>query len=316
MNWGKVKLVMIAVLLLACLLLGWNIWSLADSRRYIAEEELTNLQAILEADNIYLAEEAVPRRRFEADVFVGAVVADYYQWVYNSLCGEPIYRTYTTPNGLMLITESGDRYHIRGNFGFAYHATGFLTVTLPEYGNLGTLRLDDRTKETLLASAREFLKMNMLLPAETVDRYQLALTGAKRTGDLQGYFIAITLEMDGVPLCTNEAVLLIRDGIVRAMEGNWTFLSGSRTESAPVYDQVNILISEKKNIAHDRSVGLLPRTVSIRSVEPCYCPYVDEESGAVYFVPGWKITHEDGRIRVYDGVSNQVYPLDEIVYPS
>ncbi|MBQ9121500.1 MAG: hypothetical protein IJY12_03945, partial [Clostridia bacterium] len=163
MNWGKVKLVMIAILAIACILLSWNIWSLSSSRRYIDEEILVNLGAILEADDIYLSENAVPRERFDADVFVGSLPEDYHQWVYNALSGAPIYRTYTTPNGLMIFTESGDRYHIMGYFKFAYYAAGFLTVTLPTYGTLDPLKLDEKTEQSLLSTVQRFLKTENVL---------------------------------------------------------------------------------------------------------------------------------------------------------
>lgn len=316
MKWERVKLVVIAILLLACIILGWNIWSLTYSRRYIDEEMLSDVRAILAADDIHLADGAVPAERFRADVFVGATVEDYYQYVYNALSGDPIYRTYTTPDGLMIFTDGGDRYHISGNFGFAYYAAGFLTVNLPKYGELSMHRLTEDQREELLSSVREFLKMDALLSSDMAERYQLVLTGARITSDQQGYYVSVNLTMDGVPLVTNEAVLLIRGQQVRAMAGTWTFLSGDRTEAAPIYDQVNILISEKKNVDADRLSGAFAGSVSIERIEPCYCPYVSEESGAVYFVPGWKITYGDGQIRVYDGVSNQIYPMDAVIPPS
>ena len=316
MNWGKVKLIMIAVLLGACVLLGWNIWSISESRRYIDEDILLDLTAILESDSIYLEENAVPRERFRADVFVGPVREDYYQWVYHALCNAPVYRTYTTPDGLMIFTESGDRFHLGGYFSFAYYSAGYLTEVLPAYGTLGESKLNGKLEEELLASVRDFLKMDTLLPTETADRHQLVLSGVSMTEDRQGYYISVTLAIDGVQLPTNEAVLLLRGGEVRAMEGNWTFLAGNTTESAPIYDQVNILISEKKHIAHERLVGVIRGSVTICHVETCYCPYIDEENGLVYFVPGWKIEYEGGRTCIYDAVSNEIFALDEVVSPS
>ena len=316
MNWGKVKLIMITVLLSASILLGWNIWSLSESRRYIDEDVLLDLTAILEADNIYLEENAVPRERFRADVFIGTVREDYYQWVYSTLCGAPVYRTYTTPDGLMVFTEAGDRFHLGGYFAFAYYATGYLTAALPAYDELDVSKLSNKAEEELLASVRSFLKMDVMLPSETADRHHLVLKGATITEDGEGYYVSVALSIDGVFLPSNEAVLLLRDGVVCAMEGNWTFLSGNATERAPIYDQVNILISEKKNIAEDRRESHLRSPVTITRVETCYCPYIDAEHGIVYFVPGWMIVHEGGKTRVYDGVSNTIFAFEDVISPS
>lgn len=320
MNWGKVKWVMIAILAAACLLLGWNIYSVSSRRNYIDDQTLTNLTTILETDGIYLAEDAIPRERFTADVLAGELSDDYYQFVYKTLCGDPIYRTYTTPNGLMIFNEIGDRYHVRKYFGFSYHAAGYLSVQLPSYTDLADEHpdkgVDKNMEKQCLAAIESFLKLQSFMPEETADRFRLVLTGYSSVAEGQGVYASATLEIDGVPLCTNEAVFLISEGEVLIMEGNWTFLFSTRSERALIYDQVNILISEKKNIDEDRRLGVMSGAVSIRRAEPCYCPYVDEESGTVYFVPGWRIIHEDGRIRIYNGVSNLIYPLESLIDPS
>lgn len=325
MNWGKVKTVMILILLLACLLLGFSIRSIASGRRYLDAETVANLYAILAEDDIIVAESALPRERMEPYVYYSALPEDYYGEVLSLMTDDAIARSFATPDdGFFFITENDDRFWIGKYFGFSYysHAVGEnndsevtgLNAAEPEQGTLlpapsafEGVSATEEEQRALLATAESFLNLDGFVSEEARSSYALSLKGLIRPNVGSDVYLLINLTVDGVPVATNELVLLLRhDGVVAA-DGSWAFLYGETRESAPIYDQVNILISEKKNIDIDRKSGNLSGPVAIRQVELCYCPYADEESGTVYYVPGWRVTQENGTVRVYDAVNNCVF---------
>ncbi len=314
MDWHKLKLVLIGVLVSVNLFLLFMIREQARTLEYIPHEAIEKLTALLNEDGIYLAEGALSSKKQTMVIYGGEMQESYYTDTASALSDSAVSLSFTTPTGVVLTMESGTRCAFSSGFGIRYEAAGFgqlLQDTLffetemqALTENDALIPLETREERAVQTAVRAFLA-KAASPSErtalhTVDYTAVYCAEDPKTG-LQYYVCMQTVKDQPVAnLCSAFAVL---EGTVIGMTGEWCFSSLQETYSAQLYDQINILYSVKERITTEETAA---HTV-LQSVSLVYAVYYHADSELFYLIPTWRVTTDADKEYYLNAVDGSFY---------
>ena len=118
MDWKKVYLFLLAVLLVLNVFMAFLVQTYRRETTTVPASALEEMSAVLEKKGIVIREDAVPRELVDLTILSGAFPADYRHAVAERLSASAVERTYSVPDGEILIMENGDRFSFASGFGF------------------------------------------------------------------------------------------------------------------------------------------------------------------------------------------------------
>lgn len=314
MRWNHIKTVTI------CLLLVVNVWLIIllaqrhAEQTYPDADALQNAVEILAGDGIYLTVDQINQARLDADIYEAILREDYYEMAAGLLSTSPIDNVFPTPQGVRILTESGDSLSFGADHSVSYLRGGLnrrdmtdLVEQIPLEGeklSLGSLKLRG-VKQHL----KSLLETHVEGSGGAAVGTHLAFDEIYRMGDY--YLVRCSQTVDGRLLLDHWVnALCSAEGDLLFLDGTWSFLSLVRNYSAPLYDRINILFIEKAVVAELRAEREAAESLTLESLSLCYVPAftAETDSGerAVYFSPAWRIAYTDGTVRVYHGVTGEL----------
>ena len=262
MNWNRVKTVMIWILIAANVILAHMLITRYRSINYISEEALDSVRGLLAEAGVTIDASAVSRRKPDLHLYESERTDTYQAQTAELLSGSTVVGRFMTPAESdvtsELTMENGDLYRFGRGFSFSYIRAGEdaaeLETALAAYrsdgaGALKTVSdarenaMTEQTASFLLASGRANEEASNETAAEG-----LAEVSVRFDAERQWYVISAVQTIDGVPLFGNSIDCIVREGesTPSMVSGTWCFLFSQHRYSSPLYDQLNILFSEKK----------------------------------------------------------------------
>lgn len=314
MNWHKLKLVLIGVLVAANLFLLYMIREQARTLEYIPDETIEKLTALLNADGIYLADGALDPKKQSMVIYGGQMREEYYTETAAALSTSGVSLLFNTPTGVVLTMENGTRCAFSSGFEIRYEAAGFAELlaqtqffetemeALSETD--GLISLESREERALQTAVRSFLtKAENASPRSAA--YALEYTDVycakdPKTGVQYCVCVQTVKDQPIANLCSAFAVL---DGVVIGMTGEWCFSGLTDTYSAQLYDQIHILYSVKERITAENTAS---HTV-LRSVSLVYAVYYHADSDLFYLLPTWRVTTDTDEEYFLNAVDGSFY---------
>ena len=314
MGWNRLKLVLVAVLLFANLLLLYLLSTQAWSLRYIPEESVQQVKLLLERDGISLSEDALPAKKQSLVIYSGEIGDTYYVDTAESLSDSGVSLSFNTPTGVVFTMENGDRFVFEGGFGIRYEAAGF--SSLLETGGFVELdsteekmpraleALSAREQRALADTVRSFLAAGKIR-AERQAMYEMAeeIRFCGRDAETQVQFFACCQRIRDTEITTLSCVFAVLDGKVIGMNGEWCFSDVQTTYSAQLYDQINILYTVKDHILADSTAA----HKVVTSLSLAYAVYYRADSDLFYLIPTWHVATDEGQTYILNAVNGALY---------
>ena len=228
MNWGSVKNLLIAMLVVANLFLLYNISVQNRRQSYMDETEVKNAIKLLADSGLEIDPSHVPLRRFDADIYESMYGDNYFDKVSETLSGSKRESRNILPDGGMrIIVENGESFEFDGGFGFVYRknnnlaATAYTDITVEKfgesseiYGELGKTRLAG-----LANKAGDFL--NSCCPDET--RLSVRAGGGFYNETEGCYYILVSQLLYGIPIYGHNVVCVFSGDTLVEAYGRWYF---------------------------------------------------------------------------------------------
>lgn len=318
MRWKSIKTVMIFILL------GVNLWLIYllvgryMAQSFFSQDALQNTVDVLARDGIFVEVGQIDPKKRDADIYEADMAVDYYDSVAAIFTSSPIHETFPTPTGMRMITVSGDALTFSGSFGVDYLAGGFEREEIsaiaefavrsgdrlaPNHHSLRTLR------ETLAAA----LDRDTSVGAGVTVHAKLSFDEAWRFGNYLLFRCSQTLDGRPVEGHTAECLLDETTGRLLWLGGTWSFLPLTRSYSAPLYDQINILFIEKAVCLEARAADAdAPAMQELAEMRFCYTlsTAANPDGGKrVLYAPAWQIVYRDGTSRIYSAVTGEAADL-------
>lgn len=262
MNWNKVKTVMIWILIAANVILAHTLFMRYRNMNYISEEALDSVCGLLAEAGVTIDASVISRRKPDLYVYESERTDTYQTQTAELLSGSAVVRRFMTPAESEVTSEitmeNGDIYRFGRGFSFSYLHAGEdgaeLEAALNSYHTAGT----DVLKTTADARENAIIKLvtTFLLASAKADEEASNETASvgfaevtvRFDAEQRWYLVSGVQSIDGVPLFGNSIQCIVREGSITPsmITGTWCFLFSQRRYSSPLYDQLNILFSEKK----------------------------------------------------------------------
>lgn len=318
MNWGSVKNLLIAMLVVANMFLIYNISVQNRRKGYIDVSEVRNAILLLSERGLEVDYNCVPLKRFNADIYESLYDDNYFDNVSQTLSGSKRESRNILPNGGMrIVAENGASFEFDNGFGFMYRknnnmaAPAYTDITAENFGEsielfgeLGKTRLSGFARQ-----AGEFL--NSCQPDET--HLSFRADGGFLNEPDGYYYILVSQLLDGIPIYGHGVVCVFSGDLLIAAYGRWYFDGTDTNYNNEMYDQVNILFTDLetlKNRQDSLKGSEEPSDISlpgVTAVTACYAIYWNSEKTALYFIPAWQVHHSDDTTIVYNASNSTEY---------
>lgn len=270
--------VLIAVLTLACLIVGISLVVLNHRNEKLPASSVADILSVLKEENITIDPSLISAKRQNGRVYV-CDSGDYNHTVASLLGQNDIKSAYAIPNGEIVLLKNGARVDFSTDFSFHYYLDG---EPHPE---------EDFDPDGQVTSVSEQKKAEI---AETVIRFldrgsrsfenasDMELeTSVNSVWEKNGVFYAFcTRTIGGADLKDNNVICAVYHGEVSEAYGTWSFLTSGDTYSVRLVDTINILFNAKKQIAMQEHGDVV-----IESVESCYSLYSYGKNEALCLIP-------------------------------
>lgn len=307
MGWTKLKAILVAVLLGANALLGFQIFSLYRSTEYLPEESLNAVCEMLAQSGISVPASVLNGKKSDLLIYEGVLGEDYYTSAAKSLSRSDTQRFFNTPTGYVMTMENGDRFVFYDGFGLHYERSGAPEYRALDAWNDGTLEtLSAREERALSRTLASFLgAADRLTDAQSLSlSYRILYSGRDPESGLT-YCVAAQYAHDAQVLGFSSS-FVVRDGTVVGMLGEWSFACMDQSYSAQLMDQINILYNVRNRVLEARTDDGSSVT-GISDLSMSYAAYFRGDSGKFYLIPVWHTEMEDGTVYDINAVDGTVY---------
>ena len=317
MNWASVKNLLILMLVCANIFLVYNIIVQDRTRSYISESELRDAVSLISERGQDIELSGIPLGRFEPDIRESAYPGDesYYNSVAARISGRESseLRVYPMPDGTTRVStgqsEAAMNFEFAKDFSFVFWnddnpaGAAYTDITaenfesgIEGYDSLSRTRLAALSKLTIA-----FLGMSddeTGLSAFIESGYHDQLSGLS--------YVVVSQRLSGIEVFRHRVVCIFEGERLIAASGRWYFGKVGASYNYELYDQINILFSNYRDLSAERESGdeKLPTVTSMSS---CLAAYTDPDKTAIYFIPAWEVRHDDGRVIVYNAAQNTRY---------
>ena len=295
MGWNRVLLFLLCFLLVLNIFMAVIVYSYQRETSEIPQTALDDMEQLLGSDGIYIDKGALQSELIESKIISGNLPADIHEIVAASISGSSVERTYSVPDGVILIMDNGDRY----TFGRAFEFTLVKSDAQPSVmGNTegfeACSRKELRKLEKLLRETLE-IHISAVMPGLSFDWSVKTASINKETGM---WFITVLQSYHGFPLIGCQLTAEGDSSGVSRISGGWCFAPAGAEQESQLLDQLNALYIVR-GIVLDKQ-NALART--IKDVSLCYYPYVTPLNESYTLIPAWKVTMVSGDEYVLNAV--------------
>ena len=319
MNWAAVKNLLIVMLLAANVFLIYNISVQDRTKNYLSESELRDAAKLLADRGQTVNLSGIPEKRFSADIYESLYPGDdaYVTSTAASLTGTDAgsLRVYPMPDGSTRVStgSTGGRFknlEFTKDFSFSYWVSGnqsdpaYTDITVDEAEGGGF----DGLSKTRLAALSKLALAFLGVPESSDESGLYAVVGGGYSDAGRGaLYLVVSQRLAGIPVFRHRVVCVFEGDELVAASGRWYFEKVGASYDYDLYDQVSILFTNRSNLAsklEETSDGTLPAVVAMSS---CYSTYMNPDKTALYFIPAWRIDHENGLVEVYNAARSTEY---------
>jgi hypothetical protein len=317
MNWGSVKNLLIAMLVVANLFLLYNISVQNRRKGYLDESQVIDAVELLAERGLTIDLKRVPLQKFNADIYESLYGDDYYDKVSETLSDSKRESRNILPDGGMrIVCENGESFEFYVGFGFIYRknnnisSTAYTGITAENFGESSEFyeQLGKNRLNKLANKAGEFL--NSCRSDET--NLSIRANGGFYIESEDCYYIFVSQLINGIPIYGHDVICIFNEDTLVGAYGRWYFSGINTSYKNELYDQVNILFTDFETLMQRQNSTITNETTndtlpSVTAVSACYVIYWNAEKTALYFIPAWQVDHSDGTTIVYNAANNTEY---------
>lgn len=314
MNWASVKNLLILMLVLANVFLLYNIFVQNRTQSYISESELRDAAGLISERGQEIGLSGIPLGRFDMAIYESSYPGDesYYKSVAARISGDAEMRVYPMPDGSTRVSagQSGEsvNFEFTKDFSFVFwnddnpESAAYTDITADDFAE--KIESGEELPRTRLAALSK-LAIAFLGTDDDETGLSALIEGGYRD-DSGNSYVVVSQRLSGVEVFRHRVVCVFEGGELVAAVGRWYFGKTGASYDYEFYDQINILFANLRDLESERESAdeKLPRVVSMSS---CVAAYMDPDKTALYFIPAWEITHDDGRVIVYNAAQNTRY---------
>ena len=303
MQHRKIMTVLIAILALACLIVGISLVILHHRNEELPAASVEHLLTVLEKERIRVDPALISTKRQTGRVYV-CDSGDYNRTVAALLGGSEQKAAYVIPDGEIVLLKNGARIDFSRDFSFHYYQNGAPLSADTFDLEKQSATVSEQKREEICDTVTRFLDRGSRSFADA-EKMNLE-TAVDTIWENDGIYYALcTRTIGGVGITDNTVLCVLRHGEVAEAYGTWSFLTSGETYSAQLADMVNILFNVKKQIAMQEHPD-----VTIESIESCYSLYSYGEHEALCLIPCWLIRTDTMGEFVYHAIDGISYTKD------
>ncbi len=296
MGWNKLKLLLLAGLLFANIVLAIFLVSLRNESQYIDENSYLSATKLLEEYGIHVAENAVDRKIIDVPIFIGATDVSLYEEIAGFMSGSTVERIFTTPDGIIVSLTNGSRAAFFDGFGVRYTTQDYANVfeSSREYSNVSGVQM--RSAEKTLKSYFQTFKVLRNEQSQIAD-ITFRCTSVKQDKSNGILYCDVQQYVNNTPIANFSVTAAIDNDTVVAFQGYWCFSDVQSAIHAQMMDQVNILYNIRNKISQ-LEADVQP--IIIENLSIGYSVYFHSSDDRFYLIPVWTVTLSDGRIFTFN----------------
>jgi len=290
MNSKKFKTVAIVLLLIAVVYLGYTVFSLYLYETVLKKQNAQNMADLLNARGYEINVADIPLSDFTAPVYESeSIDSSFFMDISAAISGSTVESANLLPDGIRIKCRNGDVWLFKKNSYFEYISAEFAqnNYSLDIFENAQSSGSSDYKD-----AASDFLTPRV----SQVAHFSLETGKVLKSGDL--IKCVFNEYLSGYPVISGSVEAVFYGGKIIYAAGNHVFAGITKTVSAPLYDQFNILLKESK--AEDENAR---EKKKIKEVFPCFSVHYSENTGSFFTVPSWCIVYENGNKTVYNAVN-------------
>lgn len=274
MSWKNIKNFLIALLLIACIVIGTMLWLSGDQEPY-TKESLEKSAALMKESGIIVDSNMLKGNFDGMKLYRFTLPRDYPEQVAQKLLCGNISDVFTVPDGVELRTNIGEVLFVGDDFTIRY-ACSVQSASITE------------------AEAEEILILTLDSP-----RF-----GAARQSNEDSKNVTFIQTLGSYPIPENRLTCSFDDGKLVSMEGKWCFPDKCSTFSAQLHDYLNIMFTERERVTADSAENAEKKTLTVENLEKCYGVESTDSKTAFVLVPSLNITYKEGERATHSAVAN------------
>ncbi len=271
MSWKNIKTFMIALLLIACTVIGTML--LLGGKQEPYTKEALEKSAELMKENGITVDSSLLKGDFEnMKLYRFTLPRDYPEQVAQKLVNGNVTDVFTVPGGVELRTDMGEILYVGNDFTVEYSCT--------------------------TPSVTETEIQERLLPQAESPRFGLRRQGGEGTQDA-----VFTQTLSNFPIPENEISCRFVDGKLASLWGKWCFPDKCSTFSAQLRDYLNIMFTERERVAAQSSESATKKSLTVNALEKCYGIENTDSKTTFVLVPSLSIVYKEGERAIHSAVA-------------
>lgn len=265
---------MIALLLIACTIIGATLWLSGDQEPY-TKESLEKSAALMKESGIIIDSDLLKGDLDGMKLYRFTLPRDYPEQVAQKLVHGTVTDVFTIPGGVELRTDIGEVVYVGNDFTLEYSCP-------VQSAALTKDEVEDR-----------------LIPSAEAPQFG---AGQKIGDDPQD--VTFTQMLGNYPIPENVLSCHFITGKLTSLEGKWCFPDKCSTFPAQLRDYLNIMFTERERISAESSKNAEKKVLTVENLERCYSVESTDTKTAFVLVPSLKITYTDGEQAIHSAVAN------------
>ena len=301
MNWGKIKTIIIVIIIFMNVFFIYNIHRQNRNIYYIDSKTINTACELLAKDNINITPETIPDKKLSVSILESVFDPAYYDIVVSKISGTENYSRRIINNGIEFnIAKNNDIYIFSETdiLYMKYISNGFDGDVEKVYTEINPNRLTGHIK-----TVKNYLLWKKDNQSSTAE-FDLVINKGYHDSASDTYYIYFTQMIDSYLIHECEFIAVIRDNTVLYLEGQLVNNEISKSHQTTLIDQINILFKERADIVAN---GDEFEMLHISSLSPEYYINWNQERDIMFLIPAWKIVYENGDIVMRDAVNGNVY---------
>lgn len=258
----------------------------ADNLPFSAAEDLSTLFA---ARGVTLPADTIPLRREKLPVYsIPSIDGTEAQGIAETVASSVRVAANLTEDGYMFRLDNGGIFEISKTLFFSYNEHNAPT----DEAAVSLRPLDDAKAEAdaLISHFTAHIEYDDSAVCNYVLTKYLSAEGFS--------VFEFELRLNGLEVADNYlTVCLDESGNLLSANGKYAFMPLKKENGFRYYDIINVLKAELDYISQNGNPG-----TAIESIEACYVMEPSSDGRRVMLVPAWKISYENGTVRLHESV--------------
>ena len=301
MNWGKIKTIIIIIIIFMNAFFIYNIYRQNRNIYFFDSKTIQAACDLLAKDNINITPETIPDKKLSVSILESVFDPGYYDFVVSKISGTENYSRRIINNGIEFnIAKNNDIYIFSDTdiLYMKYISNGYDGDIEKVYAEVNLSRLTGHIK-----TVKNYLLWKKDNQSNTAE-FDLAVNKGYYDNASDTYYIYFTQMINSYLINECEFIAVIRGDTVLYLEGQLVNNEISKSHQTTLIDQINILFKERADIVGN---GEETEIYTISSLSSEYYINWNQERDIMFLIPAWKIVYENGDIIMRDAVNGNVY---------